>query len=137
MICVFILAHIIKSDEGWSIFEPQENSSEFPVVAGTYLTEGLLEENGTARFLLAVFLSPSLPWSWSSLSSVLAPPQRSYSNPAPPSGVRYPIWFNSMFEFCQKMIHSIFDSIIQNMNQLKQILLIHKIDKKGVFHQKW
>ena len=26
-------------------------------------------------------------------------------------GVRYPIWFNSMFEFCQKMIHSIFDSI--------------------------
>ena len=27
-------------------------------------------------------------------------------------GVRYPIWFNSMFEFCQKMIHSIFDSIL-------------------------
>ena len=26
-------------------------------------------------------------------------------------GGRYPIWFNSMFEFCQKMIHSIFDSI--------------------------
>ena len=26
-------------------------------------------------------------------------------------GLRYPIWFNSMFEFCQKMIHSIFDSI--------------------------
>ena len=26
-------------------------------------------------------------------------------------GVGYPIWFNSMFEFCQKMIHSIFDSI--------------------------
>ena len=22
-----------------------------------------------------------------------------------PSGGRYPIWFNSMFEFCQKMIH--------------------------------
>ena len=28
------------------------------------------------------------------------------------SGGRYPIWFNSMFEFCQKMIHSIFDSIL-------------------------
>ena len=28
------------------------------------------------------------------------------------SGVRYPIWFNSKFEFCQKMIHSIFDSIL-------------------------
>ena len=28
------------------------------------------------------------------------------------SGVRYPIWFNSMFEFCQKMIHSIFNSIL-------------------------
>ena len=28
------------------------------------------------------------------------------------SGVRYPIWFNSTFEFCQKMIHSIFDSIV-------------------------
>ena len=27
-------------------------------------------------------------------------------------GVRYPIWFNSMFEFCQKIIHSIFDSIL-------------------------
>ena len=27
-------------------------------------------------------------------------------------GVRYPIRFNSMFEFCQKMIHSIFDSIL-------------------------
>ena len=27
-------------------------------------------------------------------------------------GVRYPSWFNSMFEFCQKMIHSIFDSIL-------------------------
>ena len=27
-------------------------------------------------------------------------------------GLRYPIWFNSMFEFCQKMIHSIFDSIL-------------------------
>ena len=25
---------------------------------------------------------------------------------------RYPIWFNSMFEFCQKMVHSIFDSIL-------------------------
>ena len=25
---------------------------------------------------------------------------------------RYPIWFNSMVEFCQKMIHSIFDSIL-------------------------
>jgi len=24
----------------------------------------------------------------------------------------YPIWFNSMFEFCQKMIHSIFNSIL-------------------------
>ena len=24
-------------------------------------------------------------------------------------GGRYPIWFNSMFEFCPKMIHSIFD----------------------------
>ena len=24
----------------------------------------------------------------------------------------YPIWFDSMFEFCQKMIHSIFDSIL-------------------------
>ena len=28
------------------------------------------------------------------------------------SGERYPIWFNSIFEFCQKMIHSIFDSIL-------------------------
>jgi len=28
------------------------------------------------------------------------------------SGVRYPIWFNSIFEFCQKIIHSIFDSIL-------------------------
>ena len=27
-------------------------------------------------------------------------------------GVRYLIWFNSMFEFCQKMVHSIFDSIL-------------------------
>ena len=27
------------------------------------------------------------------------------------SGDWYPIWINSMFEFCQKMIHSIFDSI--------------------------
>ena len=27
-------------------------------------------------------------------------------------GVRYPIRFNSMFEFCQKTIHSIFDSIL-------------------------
>ena len=27
-------------------------------------------------------------------------------------GVRYPIWFNSIFEFCQKIIHSIFDSIL-------------------------
>ena len=26
--------------------------------------------------------------------------------------VRYPIWFNTMFEFCQKMSHSIFDSIL-------------------------
>ena len=26
-------------------------------------------------------------------------------------GVWYPIWLNSIFEFCQKMIHSIFDSI--------------------------
>ena len=25
---------------------------------------------------------------------------------------RYPIWFNSMFEFCQTMVHSIFDSIL-------------------------
>ena len=53
---IFILAHMIKSNEGWSIFEPQENSSEFPVAAGTYLTDCLLEENGTPRFLLAVFL---------------------------------------------------------------------------------
>ena len=30
----------------------------------------------------------------------------------PLRGLRYPIWFNSMFEFCQKMIHSIFDSIL-------------------------
>ena len=28
------------------------------------------------------------------------------------SGGRYQIWFNSMFEFCQKAIHSIFDSIL-------------------------
>ena len=28
------------------------------------------------------------------------------------SGVRYPIWFNSMGEFCQKMINLIFDSIL-------------------------
>ena len=28
------------------------------------------------------------------------------------SGERYPIWFNSIFEFCQKMIHSIFHSIL-------------------------
>ena len=28
------------------------------------------------------------------------------------SGDRYPIWFNSIFEFCQKMIHSILDSIL-------------------------
>ena len=28
------------------------------------------------------------------------------------SGGRYQIWFNSIFEFCQKMIHSIFDSIL-------------------------
>ena len=28
------------------------------------------------------------------------------------SGVRYQIWFNSIFEFCQKMIHSLFDSIL-------------------------
>ena len=28
------------------------------------------------------------------------------------SGGRYPIWFNSMFEFCQKIIHSILDSIL-------------------------
>ena len=27
-------------------------------------------------------------------------------------GIRYHIWFNSMFEFCQKMIHSIFDSLL-------------------------
>ena len=27
-------------------------------------------------------------------------------------GGRYPIWFNSMFEFCQKMIHSTFNSIL-------------------------
>ena len=27
-------------------------------------------------------------------------------------GVRYPIWFNSMFEFWQKTIHSIFDLIL-------------------------
>ena len=53
---IFILAQIIKSDEGWSIFEPQENSSEFPVAAGTHLTDSILEENSIARFLLAVFL---------------------------------------------------------------------------------
>ena len=28
------------------------------------------------------------------------------------SGGRYPIWFSSMFELCQKMIHSIFNSIL-------------------------
>ena len=27
-------------------------------------------------------------------------------------GLRYPLWFNSISEFCQKMIHSIFDSIL-------------------------
>ena len=27
-------------------------------------------------------------------------------------GLPYPIWFKSMFEFCQKMIHSILDSIL-------------------------
>ena len=33
-------------------------------------------------------------------------------NSTPFSAVRYPIWFNSIFEFCQQMIHSIFDSIL-------------------------
>ena len=28
------------------------------------------------------------------------------------SGGRYPIWFNSIIEFCQKKVHSIFDSIL-------------------------
>ena len=38
---------------------------------------------------------------------------RIQADPRPKSrGVRYPIWFNSIFEFCQKMIHSIFDSIL-------------------------
>ena len=32
--------------------------------------------------------------------------------PAVLRGLRYPIWFNSMFEFCQNLIHSIFDSIL-------------------------
>jgi len=33
---------------------------------------------------------------------------RSRPRPSPKcSGVRYPIWFNSIFEFCKKMIHSI------------------------------
>ena len=35
------------------------------------------------------------------------------SSSSPFSGGRSdPIWFNSIFEFCQKMIHSIFDSIL-------------------------
>ena len=33
-------------------------------------------------------------------------------NYCPVGVLRYPIWFKSMFEFCQKIIHSIFDSIL-------------------------
>ena len=46
------------------------------------------------------------------------------------SGGQYPFWFSSMFEFCQKMIHSIFDSILlyprfnSNIIQFKKNLLI-------------
>ena len=37
-------------------------------------------------------------------------------------GVRYPIWFNSMFEFCQKMIPSIFDSILLTQDSIQNII---------------
>ena len=32
-----------------------------------------------------------------------------FGKPPQHRGLQYPIWFNSMFEFCQKMIHPIFD----------------------------
>ena len=38
--------------------------------------------------------------------------QMSSSHCSRDRGGRYPIRFNSMFEFCRKMIHSIFDSIL-------------------------
>ena len=67
-------------------------------------------------------------------------------------GVWYPIWLNSIFEFCQKMVHSIFDSIFlyprfnskylqfkENWYCLnrKSAPKVFKIDKKGTLHQKW
>ena len=38
--------------------------------------------------------------------------ERQRQSTCPRRGLRYPIWFNSMFEFCQNMIHSIFNSIL-------------------------
>ena len=51
----------------------------------------------------------NLPWSnqsWASYISYIVCLLLSHR------GGWYPIWFNSMFEFWQKMIHSIFDSIL-------------------------
>ena len=43
------------------------------------------------------------------------------------SGGRYPIWFNSMFEFCQKMIHSILLNIALPKIQFKILFNSKKI----------
>ena len=61
------------------------------------------------------------------------------------TGGRYPIWFNSIFEFCQKKLfiqylvqYCFTQDSIQNIIQLKKInSKVSKKTKKGAFHKKW
>ena len=66
----------------------------------------------------AIRWSPAIQWSIGSMD---------FDNPKIyGSGGRYPIWFNSMFEFCQKMIHSIFDSYCFTQDSIQNIIQFQK-----------
>ena len=112
----------------WIITQGQRSAANLVMGASNDTLSAMLQMD---HFDLSLYKQEALPavycpklgWLaavvWGSLSKrllatrrLLTSPKSTWPMPAQLSGGRYPIWFNSIFEFCQKLIQSIFHSIL-------------------------